>query len=271
MKFPQIIFGTFQYADSEELSIITKCAYENGIVGFDTSPSYNTEKMLGTSLSQLMQYKGISRDNLFVQDKIDGWQMEETKGHIACHVESGLMRLGMEYLDVLFVHWPFPDYLYETWQSFAELRKNGKIRYLGLSNVRCHHVKRLIERTGIKPDVAQIERHPLRICKTDVNYFHSQNITVEAYSPVCRMDSRLLNSRLLKEISYKYNKSIGQVILRWHVDTNVIPVFMTKKEYRIKENTNIFDFSLSGQEIDAINRLNINYKIFVESVCCPGI
>ena len=121
------------------------------------------------------------------------------------------------------------------------------------------------------PDVIQIERHPLRICKEDVEYFKNKGITVEAYSPVCRMDERLVESTLLHEIALKYNKTIGQVILRWHIDTGVVPVFMTKKESRVAENMDVFDFSLSIEEVEKISSMDINYKIFVESVCCPGI
>lgn len=85
------------------------------------------------------------------------------------------------------------------------------------------------------------------------------------------MDERLLKSNVLKAISEKYEKNIGQVILRWHIDTGVVPVFMSKKKKRIEENCNLFDFSLTNEEILEINKLNMNFKIFVESVCCPGI
>lgn len=271
MKIPSIIFGTFQYQSIEELEPIIKCAYENGIIGFDTSPSYNTEEMLGEAIEKLIAVKEIKRQNLFIQDKIDGWQMEETKGKIAPHVDNSLQKLRCDYIDALFIHWPFPDYLEETWESFAKLKALGKVKYIGLSNVRERHTKKLIDETGIRPNIVQIERHPLRVCRNDVAYFHSEGINIEAYSPVCRMDKRLVASDVLKNIAYKYNKSIGQVILRWHIDTGVVPVFMTRKENRIKENVDVFDFHLTNEDIDSISSLDVNYKIFVESVCCPGI
>lgn len=271
MQMPKIIFGTFQYSNLEELYPIVIAAYKNGIVGFDTSPSYNTENILGISLNRLITQEKLQRHNLFIQDKIDGWQMETSKGNIEKYVEKSLAALNFCYIDVLFVHWPFPNYLKETWINFSKLKQSGLVKYIGLSNVRERHVKNLLSETGIVPDIVQIERHPLRTCVKDIEFFHSNNILVEAYSPICRMDQRLLNSCILNSISKKYNKSIGQVILRWHIDTNVIPVFMTKNKSRINENMNIFDFSLTTDEIMAINSLNIDYKIFVESVCCPGI
>ena len=271
MQIPPIIFGTFQYRSLDELYPMVRSAYENGIVGFDTSPSYNTEEFLGSALGKLCSSLGIHRDCLLIQDKVDGWQMEESKGRIVNYVKYSIAKLRSEYIDVLFIHWPFPEYLAETWMAFAELKKEGCIKEMGLSNVRHRHVEKLLKETGIMPDVIQIERHPLRICKEDVEYFKNKGITVEAYSPVCRMDERLVESTLLHEIALKYNKTIGQVILRWHIDTGVVPVFMTKKESRVAENMDVFDFSLSIEEVEKISSMDINYKIFVESVCCPGI
>lgn len=271
MKYPHIILGTFQYSSKEELMPIIMSAYENGIIGFDTSPSYHTEKFLGKSIAELIAAKGINRQNLFIQDKIDGWQMEKAHGQISIYVEESLQKLRCDYLDVLFIHWPFPNYLIDTWMTFSRLKEQGKVKYIGISNVRKRNTQKLIEITGIKPDVVQIERHPLRICAKDVEYFHSKGIEIEAYSPVCRMDKRLVNSEILRQIACKYNKSIGQVILRWHIDTGVVPVFMTKKVNRIKENVDIFNFHLTDEEINSISSLDENYKIFVESVCCPGI
>ena len=271
MQIPPIIFGTFQYKSLDELSPMIRSAYENGIVGFDTSPSYNTEEILGSALSKLCSSVGIQRNRLLIQDKVDGWQMEESKGRIANYVKHSIAKLRSEYIDVLFIHWPFPEYLAETWQTFAELKKAGYIKKIGLSNVRRRHVEKLLRETGIMPDAIQIERHPLRICKEDVEYFKKEGIIVEAYSPVCRMDKRLVESKLLNEIALKHSKTIGQVILRWHIDTGVVPVFMTKKDSRIIENVDIFNFSLSIEEVEKISSMDINYKIFVESVCCPGI
>lgn len=271
IKIPQLLFGTFQYRNKEELKPIIYSAYENGITGFDTSPSYYTEEMLGEVLKDLSERMNIGREKLFIQDKIDGWQMQLSKGNIIKFADESLLKLGTDYVDVLFVHWPFPDYLNETWETFSKLKKEGKVRFIGLSNVRERHMVKIIKETGIRPDVIQIERHPLRTCTSDIDYCNKENILVQAYSPVCRMDKRIVDSPVLQSIAKKYNKSIGQVILRWHIDTGVTPVFMTKKAGRIKENTDLFDFYLTDSEVSSVNSLNMNYKIFVESVCCPGI
>lgn len=271
MKIPSLIFGTFQCQDTNKLASLVHSAYESGIVGFDTSPSYQTEEILGHALSKLMSEKRINRDSLFLQDKIDGWQMEDSKGDITLFVEESLRKMKIDYLDVLFVHWPFPEYLVKTWLTMAKLKEKGIIRHVGLSNVRVRHLNQMIADTGILPDVIQIERHPLRTCIEEIDYCQQHNISIEAYSPLCRMDERLLKSTILNDIAKKYNKNIGQVILRWHFDSGIIPVFTSHNIKRIEENCNLFDFSLSNTEISEINKLNLNFKIFVESVCCPGI
>lgn len=267
----QLLLGTFEFQKEDELKAVMLSSLENNITGFDTSPSYHTENILGNILEWIVK-KGIRKtEELFVQDKIDGWQMEETRGHIHQYIDLSLQKLKRDYLDVVFIHWPFPDYLNETWNCLKQAQDKGKIKYIGLSNVRIRHLEKIIKETNIKPDVIQIERHPLRICQEEIRYCHMNQISVEAYSPVCRMDSRLTESETLRSLAQKYNKSIGQIILRWHLDTGVIPVFMTKKTDRVFENSQIFDFSLCPQEIEAVNALNENYKIFVESICCPGI
>lgn len=267
----KLIFGTFQNGNSNTFYDLVKAAYENGINTFDTSPSYGTENLLGESIRGLIIEKKIKRGDVVIQDKIDGWQMQETNGKVIKHIKDSILKLGLDYIDVLFIHWPFPDYTIETWRTFAEAKKMGLVKKIGLCNVRKRHIEKLVKVTGIAPEIIQIERHPLRICSEDIQYFIDKGITVQAYSPVCRMDNRLKESSILKDISQKYNKTIGQIILRWHLDTGTIPVFMTNKISRLKENVDLYDFSLSEKDIESINSLDINYKIFVESVCCPGL
>lgn len=150
-------------------------------------------------------------------------------------------------------------------------KERGLVKYIGLCNVHKRHVDTVLSQTGIKPDYIQIERHPLNTCLPEIDYYTQAGIRVQAYSAIGRMDKRLTGSRGLQELGRKYNKSIPQIILRWHLDTKVIPVFMSNKAERIRENANIYDFSLQQCEIEDINSLNINYKLFVESLSNPGI
>lgn len=268
-NFPKLVIGTFQYNSQQELQEVVDAAISCGLRGFDTSPSYHTEDMLGNVLQNVT--KSFPREELIIQDKIDAWHMEVTKGDVTRYVDESLRKLKTDYIDVLFIHWPFPEYLEETWRTFIKLKDIGKIKYIGLSNVHEKQMELLKNSTDVYPDLIQIERHPLRTCDSDIAFSHRNNILVEAYSPICRMDERISKSSILKEIADKYHKTIGQVIFRWHIDTGVIPVFMTKKAKRINENIDVFDFKLTDEEIQRINSRNENFKIFVESVCCPGL
>jgi diketogulonate reductase-like aldo/keto reductase len=148
-------------------------------------------------------------------------------------------------------------------------KEKGYIKNIGVCNVRTRHLEAWKEK-DILPSYVQIERHPLRTCKEEMNYCKEHNITVLSYSPLGRMLPQIKESEILKELSVKYNKNIGQIILRWQIDTNAIPVFTSKTSGRIAQNTDIMDFHLEHQDIESIEKLNCNYKIFLESWGCPG-
>ena len=265
-----MIIGTFQTKDENTLYKVIESAFKSHIYSFDTAPSYQTEELLGSIILQLAEKYSIYRGKIQINDKIDDGQMYESKGHIRKYVEEALIKMKIDYIDTLFIHWPFERYLYETWDCVNNLKKEGIIKKAGLCNVRVRHLRKIIEATNMKPDVIQIERHPLRTCNEEVKFCKENTIDIQAYSPLCRMHDDLKNSKVLNDIANKYTKSIAQIILRWHVDTGVTPVFMTTKPERIIENSDIFNFFLNKDDITAINSLDINFKLFLESYCCPG-
>lgn len=262
-EIPKIVIGTFQMPDIESMERIVQSAFDVGIPAFDTAPSYGTERMLGMALANVA---GQKRDSFFCSDKIDAIQMYE--GKIKEHVEHRLQMMRLDYLDLLLIHWPLPQYFERTWKQISELKSEGKAKSIGICNVKVRHLEQYAT-FGIIPDYVQIERHPLITCKAEVDYCQSYSIKVMAYSPLGRMLPEIRNSKVLNDIASKYGKNIGQVILRWHLDTGVIPVFGTRKEQRLRENTNIDDFKLTEQEINAIELMNNNTKIFLESWGCP--
>ena len=266
---PQIILGTFQNKRYEDLLGVVDAAISNGCMAFDTAPSYGTEIDLGRALHTCMEKYGMKRNELYVSDKVDAWQMIKHKGDVRPFVLDAVRKMDMEYMDIVWIHWPIEEYLDNTWKSLTVLKEEGLVKEIGICNVRVRHLQRLNEK-GCLPKFIQIERHPLRTCNAEMEYCNDNNIMVFDYSPICRMHPDLRNSDVLKSISEKYGKNIGQVILRWHVDTGAVPIFMSKKPSRVKENLDIFDFSLTEKEMEIITSLNKNYKIFLESWGCPG-
>jgi diketogulonate reductase-like aldo/keto reductase len=268
---PSIVVGTFQHSNEEELHGLIRHAIKHGYHAFDTAPSYQNELMLGGIFSSLTEAGFIEREELFLIDKIDGWQMHATKGDVRSHVEEALKKLQVNYLDLLLIHWPFPEYFMETWKAFEHLYEAGLARSIGLCNVELRHLERVFQQATIMPHVVQIERHPLNTASDVLTYCHAGGVAVQGYSPVCRMLPKVAHSDVIERIAQKHKKSKGQVIMRWHIDTEVAPVFMTTRHERLVEYAaELHTFQLDGGDIAAINSMNEDFKLFLGSRACPG-
>lgn len=273
IKFPQIVLGTFKVKNYQVMYEMVKTALENSCYAFDTSPSYGTEIDLGKALAETKALYE-SREKIFITTKIDPMQMYESNGNIESYVNESLNNLKLDYIDLLLIHWPFEKYINRTWKTMINLQEKGIIKNIGICNVNVRVMKKFIEENlfdGKIPQFVQNEISPLRTCEEDIKYFKENNIIIQAYSPLCRMKQPIKESEILKELAKKYNKDIGQIILRWHIDKGIIPVFTSTKSARIKSNLDIFNFKISDEDITKINELNQNYKIFLESFGCPGI
>lgn len=267
--FPSLFLGTFQHRDFKALKKIVAAAAGRGITAFDTAPSYQNEALLGRVVAEVARDFGLDRKAIFLSTKIDGWQMQETDGNVEVHIRDAVDKLAVEYLDLLLIHWPFSRYLSRTWKTLIEAKESGLIRAIGLCNVNPAHVEYVIRSSSVAPDVIQNERHPLRTDAEVLEICEKFGIRYQAYSPLCRMHRKLLASPVLADIARRHSKSIGQVILRWHLDTGSIPIFMSSKPERISEYSHVTSFRLDEQEIARIGSLNENYKIFIESWGCP--
>ncbi|MBQ9204533.1 MAG: aldo/keto reductase [Prevotella sp.] len=269
-QLPWIFMGTFQNRDYDLLLENVREGLHCNVMGYDTAPSYKSEKSLGKALKTLISEEVVKREDLFVSDKIDAWQMQEGNGDVRVYIKEALREMQLSYFDLILIHWPIADYLFPTLKCLLGMKEEGIIRNLGVCNVRLGHLKRIHSNIGILPDFIQNEIHPLNTCDEVVDWCNENHVSMMAYSPLCRMNVKISESLLLKELSAKYNRSIGQIILRWHLERGVIPVFMTHKPKRIAENTAIRDFTLDKNDVERISMMNENYKIFLESNGCPA-
>ena len=271
MKMPSIMFGTFHETelDQSTLDKIIKCALENGCRGFDTSPSYKTETKLGISLNYLIKSGLVSRDEIYISDKIDDMQIFESEGNIYKYVINSIRKINCSYLDLCLIHWPFLDYIENVWHNLLRLKNDGKIRNIGICNVTRRKLNEIYDRVKMFPNVIQNEISPLNY-NYDVEFFQNNNIIVQAYSPLCRMIERIKNSEVLKEISLKYNCNMAQIILAWHRQRGIVPIFSSSKEERIVSNLKSVDTILTDDEMKLIEKLDEGYKIFPYSYACPG-
>lgn len=273
LNMPQIMLGTFNIDNYEIMDNMVETALKNKCYGFDTSPSYGTEKNLGKALKK---YKDLyeSRENLFISTKVDGIQMYRTDGNIEKYVNGSLEDLRLEYIDLLLVHWPFERYLEKTWKTMEALCEKGVVKYIGLCNINVRVLNNFINKEYFKkifPYVVQNEISPLRTCNEEISFFKDRGLEIQAYSPLCRMIKPVKESKILNSLAKKYNKNIGQIILRWHIERGITPIFTSTNPERIVSNLEIFNFSLSKEDINLINDMNEDYKIFLESYGCPGI
>lgn len=270
LKAPWIFMGTFQNRDNDLLLENVQAGLNCNVMGYDTAPSYKSEKSLGKVVKTLITQEKVKRDELFISDKIDAWQMQEGNGDVRVYIEDALQKMQLSYFDLILIHWPIAEYLYPTYKCLLNMKEEGLIRNIGVCNVRLGHLQRIQSNIGVLPDFIQNEIHPLNTCDEVVDWCNEHHVHIMAYSPLCRMNTKILESPILMELSSKYSKTIGQIVLRWHLERNVIPVFMTHNPKRIVENTAIRDFTLEKKEVKSINMMNENYKIFLESNGCPA-
>lgn len=266
-----IMFGTGASSAKtfDELYPLIRTAVECGILAFDSAPSYKTEAILGACLGRCMKDFSVDREDFFIQTKIDAWQMTEGRSAVVTYIEKVIKEIDVDYLDALAVHWPVPEYMEQTWEAFVKAKERGLVRYIGICNLRMRQLQGLPV-GGALPDFIQIERHPLRTCAREVKFCQDRDIEIQAYSPLCKMNKDIAESPVLHDLAGKYGKNIGQIVLRWHMDSGVVPIFTSKKPHRIQEYASLNDLSLQRDEMGSIDSLNQDYKMYLESFACPG-
>ncbi len=169
--------------------------------------------------------------------------------------------LGLEVIDLYLIHWPCPakGRFVESWKAMIELRQQGRIRSIGVSNFRIEDLKRLVGETGVVPAVNQVELHPL-LQQNELRAWHAEHgIVTESWSPLARGD--LLQNAALAKIAKKHHKSVAQVILRWHVQLGLVVFPKSVTPSRIRENIAVFDFRLDGEDMAAIQALDAGTRI----------
>lgn len=245
---PLIGFGTFPYKE-----VLTKCiptAILGGVKLIDTSDNYENEDFVGKGLAK------VYLDNVIVIGKFS--QPLRTYELEKCFEESK-QKLGK--LNIYLLHWPYPYLWKKQWKRMEDLYLEGKCDAIGVCNFDLGYMKELLAICRVKPTINQFERHPLFQQQELVDFCIDNDIVVMAYSPVARMDKELHESHILKSIANKYGKTVIQVILRWDIDTNCVPIPASSSEEHIKENFDIFDFHLTNEEIAAINSLENGKRV----------
>ncbi|MBK5445213.1 MULTISPECIES: aldo/keto reductase [Peribacillus] len=252
VKMPQLGFGVFKVKNGSETVESVKKAIEVGYRSIDTAAVYENEEGVG----QAIRESGIPREELFITSKV--WNTDQGYETTLQAFDDSLKRLGLEYLDLYLIHWPGKDKYLETWKALEKLYNEGKVKSIGVSNFHVHHLEKLLANSEIKPVVNQIELHPLLTQVEIRDYCEKHDIKVEAWSPLGR--GSLIEEPTINHIAKKHGKSSAQVLIRWHLQHEIVVIPKSITPSRIEENAQVFDFSLSLNEMNQIDALNKNER-----------
>ena len=248
LKIPQLGFGVFLIKDNDEAEKCCLEAFKLGYRHIDTAHLYGNEKGVGEAIRK----SGIPRDQIFLTSKI--WQNECGEGVTEKAIDRMLKRFKLDYIDLLLIHWPVGDYC-GAWKDMEKAVEAGKLKSIGLSNFKKKYLDDILKIAKIMPVVNQVECHPYDPCddlRVELDKIHCY---IEAWSPIGRGNKELLSEPLFVELGKKYNKTVPQIILRWHIEKGNIIFPKSTNPVHIKENMEIFDFKLTKEEIEKIDGL----------------
>ena len=230
-------------------------ALQMGYRLIDYSSAYGSGELIGRAVKK----SGIPREELFITTRVSN--KAQRNHQVREEFLTSLHNMGLEYVDLLQFHWPVTGLYLDTWREMEKLKEAGLVKHLGVANCHQHHLEEIFRICKYRPEVGQFEIHPLFTQKPLIQYYKEQDIVVEAYTPIARYDDRLVRLPLLKRLEKKYNNTFVQIILRWHVQCDVIPLVRSLSYNHQKENIDIFDFELDEEDMKAIDGININSRL----------
>jgi len=250
-SIPQLGFGVFKVPPAETAATVTQ-ALEVGYRHLDTAQMYGNEQGVGEAIAT----SGIPRDELFVTTKLNNGfhRPDDARREFAASLE----KLGLDHVDLFLIHWPLPtrydgDFV-STWRTLAEFAQDGRARSIGVSNFEPEHLARIIDETGVVPAVNQIEVHPFLTNEAARAAGAEHGIVTEAWSPIAR--GAVVGNEVLAKIGANHGKTESQVALRWHVERGDVIFPKSMRRERMQENFEIFDFSLTPEEVESISALD---------------
>jgi 2,5-diketo-D-gluconate reductase A len=244
---PQLGFGVWQ-VPNEEAANVVGTAISTGYRSIDTAAIYGNEIGVGKAIPA----SPVQRTQLFITTKL--WNDQHTNARSA--LNESLSRLGLDHVDLYLIHWPKPrqNAYVEAWKALVKLKEEGRAKSVGVSNFTVSHLKRIIDATGVAPSVNQIELHP-RFQQKELAAYHTEHgIITESWSPLGQ--GTLLENPTLKALAQKHGRTPAQVVIRWHLDRGYIVIPKSVTPTRIRENFDVFDFSLDADDLAKIAALD---------------
>ncbi|MEV5546547.1 aldo/keto reductase [Streptomyces sp. NPDC052309] len=249
VEIPQLGFGVFQVPDEETTAAVAS-ALGAGYRSIDTAAIYGNEAGVGKALAT----SGIAREDLFITTKL--WNADQGYDATLRAFDDSLAKLGLDYVDMYLIHWPTParDLYKETWKAIEKLVADGRVRTAGVSNFQPDHLKRLIDGAELVPAVNQVELHP-GLQQSELRAVHAElGIATEAWSPLAQ--GAVLGDEAITSVAGRHGKSPAQVVLRWHLQLGNIVIPKSVTPERIRQNLDVFDFTLTDDEMASIAGLD---------------
>lgn len=257
LEMPQLGFGVFQITDLAECERAVRDAIEVGYRLIDTAAAYQNE----TAVGKAIKASSVSREDIFLTSKL--WVSDANYVRAQKAIEASLKNLGTDYMDLYLLHQPYGD-VAGAWRALEEAQQAGKIKAIGVANFYADQLKNLELSNILKPVVNQIEVNPWYQQTTEVDFAQSEDIKVEAWAPFAEGKHDIFRDKVIHAIAQKYDKTNGQVILRWLLQRGIVVIPKSIHRERMKENFDVFDFSLTKQDMETMATLDKNESQFFD-------
>ena len=264
IEMPRIGYGVFRMKNPEECEEAVVQAIQSGYRLIDTAAAYENEEAVGRAIRRC----GVPREVLFITTKL--WITDTSYEGAKRGFVRSMERLGLDYVDLYLIHQPYNDY-YGAWRALEELYAEGKVRSIGVDNFTQDKLADFLFWNKVKPAVNLVECNAFFQREDDRLYMESKNIQMQAWSPLAAGQGRLFENETLRTIAATHNKSVAQVVLRWLVQRNIVPLVKSANPQRMKENLDIFDFTLTDAEMQQIAALDTGRTAFSPRTTGPAV
>lgn len=255
VKIPAIGYGVFRMKDPAECEEAVVQAIQSGYRLIDTAAAYENEEAVGCAIRRC----GVPREELFITTKL--WITDTSYEGAKRGFARSMERLGLGYVDLYLIHQPYNDY-YSAWRALEELYAAGKARVIGVDNFTPDKLADFVFWNKVKPAVNLVECNAFFQREEERRYMESQNIQMQAWSPLAAGQGRLFENETLRALAATHNKTVAQIVLRWLVQRNIVPLVKSANPERMRENLEIFDFALTDAEMQQIAALDTGRTAF---------
>jgi diketogulonate reductase-like aldo/keto reductase len=252
IQIPRMGLGVYQIEPGKATVKAVKYALEVGYRHIDTAKIYGNESDVGRALKE----SNVPREQVFITTKV--WNSDQGYDSTLRAFEGSLRRLGMSYVDLYLIHWPVQGKKVETWKAMIKLLKSGKANAIGVSNYSIEDMKETMQNSNDLPAINQVEFHPFLHQRELFQFCTSNNIQLEAYSPLTR--GKRLKHPVLAGIADEYGKTPAQILVRWSLQKNLVVIPKSSHEERILENSKVFDFHIHQKDMELLDSLNENLR-----------